>query len=150
MNDYREIRASLESLRRELIKYVSSNDEFQDLSESFLKIKQHDPATYELLLLIYNEFKTQHKMNKKQLVALLDNAIEVKYKTVNKMIQEKEKGSSFFGMNINLSKLINRALLTWMGVTVFLLLLYTINPEGYKAIIQDSITVVRDLVIGSN
>lgn len=149
MNDYREIRSSLESLRRELIKYVSSNDEFQDLSESFLKIKQHDPSTYELLLLIYNEFKTQHKMNKKQLVALLDNAIEVKYKTVNKLIQENEKRSHLFGLNVNISKLINRSLITWMGATVFLLILYTINPEGYKVIIQDSITVVRDLVIGS-
>lgn len=87
MDRYKDIRQELNCLRKELIGYITAQDSEQDLMDKFIKVKEHDESTYELILLVYQELKTTHKINKRTLVSILDKTIELKLLTIEQLIE---------------------------------------------------------------
>lgn len=84
---YKEIKQELNTLRKELIGYITAQESEQDLMDKFIKVKEHDESTYELILLVYQELKTTHKINKRKLVSILDKTIELKLLTIEQLIE---------------------------------------------------------------
>ena len=153
MTEYKKIKEELELLRTELIDYINSSDDGQDLTEKFIDVRESDLATYELLMLIYQEFKTGNKINKRKLTNILDKSITAKIKTIDNLILESRNKSSKETTTLS-NKIINA--LTFenimKGVGVFMLLiifmftLYTINSEAYTQIIStDGIKLIENV-----
>lgn len=147
MDDYVRMKQMLTDLRQEILNYTNSNFEQQDLMNHFIKVKEHDESTYELLVLIYNEFQMTTKHNKKQFVLMLDKALQIKTETINKMILENKKNSTWS------NKLY--AALTWkntvrlLGVWLFIITvmfgIYEIDKDAYSAISKDANEFVEDV-----
>lgn len=150
MEDYKKIKEELEQLRQELIDYISTQDEGQDLTEKFILVRESDLATYELLMLIYQEFKTLQKMNKKKLTTLLNKEIGVKIKTIDKIMADINKSD-------DKPKTIQEWLLTHLtfknifkgvsliaAIIVLLFTLYSINSEAYTKVTQDGFKLIEE------
>lgn len=144
--NYKDIKQELNNLRKELFNYISSQDSEQDLMDKFIKVKEKDEATYELILLIYQELKTTHKMNKKSLFSILDKTIELKLLTIENMIEEKlledeetDETKETEPTTI-MSKLINAitfknivtGVLLWLFSFVVLFTMYNINASAFE------------------
>ena len=150
MNDnYKEIKQELNNLRKELFNYISSQDSEQDLMDKFIKVKEKDEATYELILLIYQELKTTHKINKKSLFSILDKTLELKLLTIENMIEEKlmeDKDEEEDCENVPpqpttiMEKIINAitfknivtGILLWLFSFVVLFTMYNINASAFE------------------
>lgn len=150
MNDnYKEIKQELNNLRKELFNYISSQDSEQDLMDKFIKVKEKDEATYELILLIYQELKTTHKINKKSLFSILDKTLELKLLTIDNMIEEKimeDKDEDEVCENVPpqpttiMEKIINAitfknivtGILLWLFSFVVLFTMYNINASAFE------------------
>lgn len=155
MENYKKIKEHLQDLRSELMSYINTHDESQDLTDLFIKVKESDQATYELLMLIYQDFKTTHKVNKKKLVTILDKTIDVKIKTIDALIEDKTASTSTQkpkSTNVPatidgaISKLIStftiknvfKVVLLWMMIVAFLFTLYSYDKDAFSAISEES------------
>lgn len=149
MEDYKRIKVMLTDLRKDLTEYITSTDDTQDLTRNFIKVKETDEATYELLMLIYNEFKTTNKMNRKRLIGILDKALDVKIETIDKLMLERA-GAGGLNKTIYtkvLDKLtfpnVMKAIGIWMVVVVFLVSLYKIDKDAFIAVTDKSIQLIE-------
>ena len=152
MTEYKQIKEHLHNLRDELMTYINSNDEAQDLTDFFIKVKEKDPQIYELIMLIYQEIKTTHKVNKKKIISLIDKSINAKIRTIDALIEDKIKNSqstikskTLFETFIDALtfKNIGKAMLLWMSVIIFLFSLYTINKEAFQAVSGDTFKMME-------
>ena len=158
MKDFKNIKEELSDIRRDIISYINTQEEEQDLMDKFIKVKEKDEATYELIMLIYQELKTTHKLNKKKLTQIIDKAIEIKIKAIDKIIEDKlnnklQDNSSgdlvdkFIGALT--FKNIVRGVGLWMFIFLFLFTLYSINSDAFtnahKSII-DTVEVTKERV----
>ena len=91
MQELQAIKTDLLALRRELIDYITEDDYAQDLMEKFMDVRDHNPEVYELLVLIYSEFKTDRTLSKKKTTHLINRTIDIKIKTIDNLIIEKTK-----------------------------------------------------------
>lgn len=140
--NYKDIKQELNNLRKELFNYISSQDSEQDLMDKFIKVKEKDEATYELILLIYQELKTTHKMNKKSLFSILDKTIELKLLTIENILLEDEETDETKDTEPTtiMSKLINAitfknivtGVLLWLFSFVVLFTMYNINASAFE------------------
>jgi len=151
MKDYSQIKHDLEELRNELVDYIASQEDGQDLTEKFIQVRESDVATYELLMLIYQEFKTLQKMNKKKLTGLMNKAISSKIKTLDRLIldQKSEEKKDKSHDNITsyiLTHLSFKNVLKGVGIVMFIIAflftLYAINPSAYNAISDDGLQLL--------
>lgn len=148
MDEYKKIKEELEDLRQELIDYISTQDEGQDLTEKFILVRESDLATYELLMLIYQEFKTLQKMNKKKLTTLLNKEIGVKIKTIDKLISDGDKKNTpatvqEWVLTHLTFKNIMKGVTLIAGIIVLLFTLYSINSEAYNKVTGDGFKLIE-------
>jgi hypothetical protein len=150
MEDYKRIKIMLNDLRKELTDYITSTDDTQDLTKNFIKVKESDEATYELLMLIYNEFKTTNKMNRKRLINILDKALNVKIETIDKLMIERASAEGTVNKSIYsyvLDKItfanVLKAVGIWMAVVIFLLSLYKIDKEAFNTVADRSLQFIE-------
>lgn len=145
---YKQIKQELNSLRTELINYITAHESEQDLMDKFIKVKEHDESTYELILLVYQELKTTHKINKRKLVSILDKTIELKLLTIEQLIEndkhqctindekedeEKEDKNIYEKIFDALTfKNIVRGVLLWLFVFVSMFTMYNINATAFE------------------
>ena len=149
--NYKEIKQELNNLRKDLFNYISSQDSEQDLLDKFIKVKERDAATYELILLIYQELKTTHKINKKTLIAIIDKTIELKIQTIENLIEDRlvedletedklveptppPEPTTIMGKIISAITLKNifMAVLLWLFSFVVLFTMYNINASAFE------------------
>ncbi len=147
MEDYIRMKQMLIELRQEILNYTNSNFEQQDLMSYFIKVKEHDESTYELLVLIYNEFQMTNKHNKKQFVQMLDKALQIKTETINKMIIENKKHSTWSTKLYNAMTWKNtvRILGVWLFIITIMFGIYEIDKEAYSAISKDTGSVLESV-----
>jgi len=134
MEDYKIMKQRLEDLRVAILNYKNDPTEKQDLMEQFFKVKSTSPETYDLLILIYNEFNLTNKTDKKQLLILLDKALNIKTQTVDKMLIER---SMFFSGRRKLLSLLTwqntkRAFILWASILIVLVTLHKLDKEAYN------------------
>lgn len=153
MEDYKRIKTMLTDLRHELTEYITSTDDTQDLTKNFIKVKETDEATYELLMLIYNEFKTTNKMNRKRLINILDKALDVKLETIDKLMLERitaseNPTSKTWQIRIldaitfnNITKMVG----LWMFIFIFLLGIYKYDKDGFNAVVDKNIQIIEKI-----
>lgn len=146
MEDYIKLSNTLEELRIDILNYKNSDDEKQDLMDKFFEVKQVSPETYELLILIYNEFNMTNKTDKKQMIYLLDKALSIKTNTVNKLIREKDQ---FVSWPQKISELMTwqnakRLMIFWVIFVAILFTIYKIDPNAYLAIEQSFGKVITE------
>lgn len=136
MEDYKIIRQKLDELRQDILEYQNSDDEKQDLMEHFFKVKETSPETYELLVLIYNEFQISSKSSKKQLIQMIDKALNIKTKTVDKMIIERTKNSPIHQRVWGLFTWQNtkRLVSVWVIIISILFIMYKIDNNAFNAL----------------
>lgn len=150
MEDYKRIKIMLMDLRKELTEYITSSDDTQDLTQNFIKVKESDEATYELLMLIYNEFKTTNKMNRKRLIIILEKALDVKLETIDKLILERASTGGTLNKSIY-SKILDKITFTntvkavgiWMVIVVFLISLYKIDKDAFLTVADKSMQLIE-------
>lgn len=147
MDDYKRIKSLLTELRRELTAYISGSDDALDLTENFIKVRESDIATYELLMLIYNEFKTSNKLNKKRLIVILDKALDVKIETIDKLILDKitnDQNKTFMNKITSLITFRNAVKVTglWMVIMSFLFIIYTIDETAFHEVSNYSLQLL--------
>jgi hypothetical protein len=146
MEDYITLSNKLEELRIDILNYKNSDDEKQDLMGKFFEVKKVSPETYELFVLIYNEFNMTNKSDKKQMLILLDKALTIKSTTVNKMINERKK---YLPWTQRLYEMLTwenakRVLFTWVVIVMVLVTIYEIDPGAYRAINESLIRVINE------
>ena len=136
MQDYIILKKELDELRIDILNYMNNEEEKQDLMEHFFKVKENNPETYELLVLIYNEFQLSHKSNKKQLSKMIDKAFSIKIKTVNKMILENKRNKSWTSMlMINMTYInIKRVIIITSLMILFVFGIYEIDKTFFTNI----------------
>jgi len=147
VEDYIIMKQMLIELRQEILNYTNSNFEQQDLMSHFIKVKEHDESTYELLVLIYNEFQMTNKHNKKQFIQMLDKALQIKAETINKMIIENKKHSTWSTKLYNAITWENtiRILGVWLFIITIMFGIYEIDKDAYSAISEDTGSVLESV-----
>jgi len=145
MDDYIRMKDMLTDLRQEILNYTNSNFEQQNLMEHFIRVKEHDESTYELLVLIYNEFQMTNKHNKKQFVQMLDKALQIKTETINKMMLENKKNTTW---TLRLYDTVTwkntvKIIGTWFFIITVLFVIYEIDKDAYSAISKDAGNVIE-------
>ena len=143
MEDYDKLKDQLEELRIDILNYTNNEIEPQDLREQFYKVKETDPATYELLVLIYDEFQKTHKVNKKQFQEMLDKALTIKTATIDKMILERGKFIPWSQRLYNFVTWKNtfRLFALWVSILAVLMVLYKIDKEAFDALSNNTFKV---------
>lgn len=143
MEDYKELKQLIAELRIDILNYTNNEIETQDLMEHFFKVKEKDPATYELLVLIYNEFQMTHKMNKKQFQAIVDKALCIKAGTLEKMMAERRKTLSFTQRLYNFItwKNITKLFILWTAVLLVLTMLYRFEPDAFRELSNNTFKI---------
>lgn len=143
MEDYNLLKKQIAELRIDILNYTNNEIETQDLMDHFFKVKESDPATYELLVLIYNEFQMTHKMNKKQFQAIIDKALSIKAGTIEKLMQERRKSLSLTQRLYNFMtwKNVTRVFLLWTAVLLVLTILYKAEPEVFKELSNNTFKI---------
>ena len=146
MSDYARMQRLLDELRKDILNYTQSNFETQDLMDQFFKVKQNDEATYELFVLLYNEFQMTHKFHKKQFMEMMDKSLTIKSATISQMKHEREKFLPFGTRVMNAMTYTNakRTIIAWMIIMVFLVGLYTANPSAFESISGTVVDVVDE------
>ena len=139
MQDYDRIKQMLIELRQDILNYTNSNVEQQNLIDYFIKVKEHDASTYELLVLIYNEFQMSNLHNKKQFAQMLDKSLQIKNETINKMINNNKKKLTWNTRLYNALTWKNmvKLLSVWLFITIIMFGLYEIDKDAYQAISND-------------
>jgi len=69
--------------KEELFNYINSSEDFQDLTMHFGELYKRSPEVYEIIILMYQEFQTREKINKRKLSSILNYNIEIKENTLN-------------------------------------------------------------------
>jgi len=124
-------------LREDILDFQSiQNLDRQELTNQFDKVKTSNPEIHEILILMYDELQKEDRVNKKNIIRLIDKALLIKTETIYKMIQEKSQRMSWadkiresFTWN-NFKRLFSVILI---GIT-FVFLLYKIDPTAVKDI----------------
>ena len=158
-DNYKEIKQELNILRKELINYITAQDSEQDLMDKFIKVREKDEATYELILLVYQELKTTHKINKKKLVSILDKTIELKLLTIEQMSEEtpneqNEPDSRGMGEKILDAftfKNVFKSVMLWLFVFITMFTMYNINATAFEKTntnMWNSVTKTKELLKG--
>ena len=142
MEDYKVLKQKLDELRQDVLEYQNSDDEKQDLMEYFFKVKETSPETYELLVLIYNEFQTTNKSSKKQLMQLIDKALNIKTKTIDKLIIEQNKKIKKTSFSQKIFELftwqnVKRLIGVWTIILFILFTMYEIDEDAFNAVNKD-------------
>ncbi len=145
MQDYAKLKSQLDELRTDILNYNSSEAEPQDLMDHFFRVKESDPATYELLVLIYNEFHMTNKLNKKQIQDILDKAFSIKDGTVNKLIQDRPLRAKWPTKIFNLFTWHNtvRVFLLWISILITLTILYSIEPVAFSKLSDNTFKLLN-------
>ena len=140
MNDFQTIKADLLILRRQLIDYITEDDHHQDLMGRFLDVKEKEPEVYELLVLIYGEFKTHQTMSKKKLSSLVSSSIEIKVRTIDKLIIEQAKAmkNKPWYSKEPTWKDIWKGMASIAALVVFILLMYKWAPAAINDFTEDT------------
>ena len=143
MEDYRKIKQQLDELRIDILNYTNSDVETQDLMEHFFKVKETSPETYELLVLMYNEFQLTHKMNKKQFQTMLDKALAIKTGTIDKMIIERKRYMSWHQKLYDVITWRNtiRLFSLWVATLIILTSLYKIAPNAFRELSNNTFQI---------
>ncbi len=144
MEDLKKSNDSLKDLQDELFDYtVSSDENFQDLTVQFSKLYNESPLVHELLLLIYQEFGTREKVNKKRFASMMIKVIDTKTNTqkhltnVNRRIQLIENKEISFMKKLSNGFTFKNILKSIGLLFIFFLMVATINfvsPETFEAI----------------
>jgi len=144
MNDYIKLKEQLEELRVDILNYSNNEIEPQSLMEQFFKVKEHNPETYELLVLLYNEFYMTQKYNKKQFQTMFDKSFAIKDGTVNKLIRERPYHLKWSSKIYNLFTWKNtvRVFVLWVGILTILTLLYEFEPVVFNKLSDNTFKLV--------
>ena len=143
-NQYKELKHLLESLRSDLLDFSEHPIESQDLMEHFFKVKDKDPETYELLMLLYNEFHMLHKMNKRKYIELMDKALLIKVETINTMVSERSRYSSWYDKvwEATTFKNIFKGTALIMVFIVFIFILHKYDPTLFEDFANNTVKVI--------
>lgn len=89
-----------------------------------------------MLVLIYSEFQTTSKSNKKQVILLIDKALNIKYQTMHKMSEYHKPSWDRLILDLITWKNLKRILFTIVLLMTFLFALYEIDDKAFDAIFE--------------
>ena len=78
---------NIAEIQEQLIEYLSSGEDTQDLTHLFTKLSTENPAAYELTLLMYQELHTKAKMDRKKITKVITQVLNQSALTYDKLIQ---------------------------------------------------------------
>lgn len=78
---------NIAEIQEQLIEYLSSGEDTQDLTHLFTKLSIENPAAYELTLLMYQELHTKAKMDRKKITKVITQVLNQSALTYEKLIQ---------------------------------------------------------------
>lgn len=78
---------NIAEMQEQLIEYLSSGEDAQDLTHLFTKLSIENPAAYELTLLMYQELHTKAKMDRKKITKVITQVLNQSTLTYEKLIQ---------------------------------------------------------------
>lgn len=78
---------NISEIQEQLIEYLSSGEDTQDLTHLFTKLSIENPAAYELTLLMYQELHTKAKMDRKKITKVITQVLNQSALTYEKLIQ---------------------------------------------------------------
>jgi len=151
MEDLKKIQHDISELRAMLDAYIDASDNTQNLTDLFTKVKEVDESTYELLLLMYQEFDTKNKVSKKQFIKLMNKTIDIKHETIEKLMREKIIFDEVIGNNKEgLKKYFTwnnffKIALSWAAIILFLFTLHYLDPHSFNRVMEEENNIVNSL-----
>jgi len=129
----------LSTIQEQLIEYLTVGEESQDLTHLFAQLRVENPIAYELSLLMYQDFKTKSKIDRKKMAKVITAIIKQNHTTYDKLIQHEqkliiEKEKTMFEKLTN-PKVLGTIVAAWLVVVLTLTAIYKVSPDAFHTIV---------------
>ena len=142
---------NIELSKDELFAYLNNSSEFQDLTKQFNELYHNSPEIYEIIMLVYQEFQTRDKINKRKITNIMNLNIKSKTKllailqTINldmkhlrkdvDRISKHETWTNKLKRNLTFTN-VSKAIGLFIFILLFLALLQSISPVVFNELID--------------
>ena len=87
MDQLLKAKQTIFEIQEQLIEYLSSGEDTQDLTHLFSKLSVENPVAYELTLLMYQELHTKAKIDRKKISKVIASILSQNHLTYDRLIQ---------------------------------------------------------------
>jgi hypothetical protein len=146
MQDIDKIKNNASKGSEELLEYISTSHEPQNLERLYSNLYKESPAAHEVMLLIHQELITNSKMDKKKIGKILGAAISTDNITADKLKEHTVKIGTIEDqldkdiykkiMSFITMKNVYKLLGAWTIIVIVLFTMYTINPIAYDKVMN--------------